>query len=422
VSGSPESERLFEAACHVIPGGVNSPTRSYTQVGGVPRFIKRAHGCFVTDVDERQYIDYVGSWGAAILGHGHPELVERVSDAVRNGASFGLASESEVNVAREIAKRMRTVEQVRVVNTGTEAVLSALRLARHATGRDVILKFSGCYHGQVDGLMQGAAGSRDVYQGEKRDSERTIVIPYNDTDALQRCFHSDGARIAAAIIEPVAANMGIVPPEPGFLQRLRKLTDSVGALLIFDEVVTGFRLAPGGAQEVYGVAADISVIGKALAGGLPVGAFGARSSLMSLLSPVGTVYQGGTFSGNPVTCAACLATLSTLDLKSYARLQTMGNHLREGLAGLLRERNITAVVQQSGSMLSTFFGVERVRNYAEASQSNRSAYAKFFHGMLREGVHLPPRPLEGWFISLAHSADIIEQTLRAAGSALRDLS
>jgi glutamate-1-semialdehyde 2,1-aminomutase len=421
LSGIPESERLFELACQLIPGGVNTPIRSFEQVGGVPRFIASAKGCFITDVDGHEYIDYVGSWGAAILGHGHPALVDRTCAAIRKGASFGLPCESEVEVAREITHRIRGVEQVRLVNTGTEAVLSAVRLARHATGRNLILKFEGCYHGQVDDLMHGAVASRDMARPFEGGNSKTIVLRYNDADALRRCFSENGPNIGGVIIEPVAANMGIVPPEAGFLELLRGLTDSAGALLIFDEVVTGFRLCRGGAQEAFGVAPDIFVMGKALAGGLPIGAYGSRRSLMSLVAPVGPVYQGGTFSGNPVTCAASLATLSMLHERDYAKLQAMGDQLREGLTELFRQRNIRASVQQVGSMLSTFFGVDRVTHYGEASSASSETYAKFFHSMLKAGVHLPARPLEGWFISLAHTHEIIEDTLRLASQAVRDL-
>jgi len=415
---APESEQIFQLAQGLIPGGVNTPIRSFDLVGGIPRFIVSGDRCYLTDVDGRRYIDYVGSWGAAILGHNNSTFTDRVCAAVTNGASFGLASQSEVDVARRITNSVPAIEKVRMVNTGSEGVLTALRLARFVTRRHLVVKFQGCYHGQVDDLLVASRSPFDL-TGQFSDSMRTLVLPYNDLTSVRRCFDDYGHTIAAVIIEPITANMGVVLPHDGFLPLIRSLTQQVGALLIFDEVVTGFRVGSGGAQEALGVRPDLTVFGKALGGGLPVGAYGGPSRLMDLMTPLGSVFQGGTFSGNPVTCAAVLATLSLLDPAAYQVLEIMGEQLQAGLTDLLSRWRVKGVVQRYGSMLSLFFGLDHVTDYGDASRSDVGLYAKFFHGMLDRGVHLPTSPLEAWFVSLAHTEQVIEETLRHANEVFR---
>ncbi len=416
-----ESKRLFDESCKVIPGGVNSPGRSFRHVGGTPCFVDGALGCYLTDADGNRYIDYVCSWGVMLLGHADPVVTDAIVSAVRNGTSFGLPSRGELSVAAAVTARVPSVEKLRLVNTGTEAVLSAIRLARAATGRIQLLKFAGCYHGNVDDLLVNTGGDR---RGGCRSREATAggtvthVLPFNDISGLRRFFEDNGRSIAAVIVEPVAANMGVVPPAAGFLEELRILCTKYGSLLIFDEVVTGFRLGPSGAQGTFGVAPDITVFGKTLGGGLPIGAYGGPASLMDLLAPEGDVYQGGTFCGNPLTTAAAIATLSKLDWATYLSLERRAATLADGLSQVLASRGIRAIVQRVGSMLSVFFGVEGVTNYTHALAADREKYAWFFRRMFDRGVLLPPSPMEAWFVSVAHTDAVIQETLSKASDAL----
>ncbi len=407
-----------------MPGGVNSPVRSFGGVGGMPRVIARASGCHLFDVDGRRYIDYIGSWGPMIAGHAHPAVIDAIAQTARLGTSFGTPSPLEIELAREIVARVPTVEKIRMVNSGTEATMSALRLARAATGRERILKFAGCYHGHVDGLLVqagsgpatlGVPDSPGVTRGAAQD---TLVACYNDLDSVQRRFAESRNSIAAVIVEPIAGNMGVVPPADGFLAGLREITRQHDALLIFDEVMTGFRVARGGTQELYGVAADLTTFGKIIGGGLPVGAYGGPARLMDRIAPAGPVYQAGTLSGNPLAMAAGLATLRLLDSAVYQLLDDKSAALADGLKAAAESAGIPIVVQRAGSMITLFFSDRPVGNFAEARATDHNRFAQFFHGMLDRGVHLPPSGYEAWFVSLAHDDCAIEQTLCAAREAL----
>ncbi len=421
------SRELFDAALRVIPGGVNSPVRAFRGVGGTPRFIQSAQGCRLTDVDGNRYIDFIGSWGAMIAGHAEPSVTQAIERAARDGTSFGAPTPREVELALEIIKRIPSVEMVRMVNSGTEAVMSAIRLARAATGRDMIVKFSGGYHGHADSLLvqagSGAAtlGLPDSPGVPKETAALTLTAVYNDTSSIEQFFAAYGNRIAAILIEPIAGNMGVVPPAEGFLQAMRKITTLHSALLIFDEVMTGFRVHHGGAQALYGIEPDLTTLGKVIGGGLPVGAYGGRRVLMEQIAPAGPVYQAGTLSGNPLAMAAGIATLSILSDSAYARLEQISRQLHEGLERLLHDAHIRAVVQRVGSMLTVFFGVDHVRDYEEAKSADHKQFAAFFHGMLSRGVHLPPSGYEAWFISLAHDEAAIDETLQAAQETLREI-
>ncbi len=418
------SEILFERAKQMLPGGVNSPVRAFKGVGGVPRFIASAQGCLLKDVDGNEYIDYIGSWGPMIVGHAHPAVVAALIETASQGTSFGTPSPLEVDLAAEIIRRVPSVEKVRFVNSGTEATMSAVRLARAATGRDVIIKFAGDYHGHADiFLIQAGSGaatlglpdSPGVTKGSAQDTRNAR---YNDLTSVEALFQAESEHIAAVIVEPVAGNMGVVPPVTGFLSGLRTLCDRYGALLIFDEVMTGFRVHSGGAQTLYNVKPDLSTFGKVIGGGLPVGAYGGRADLMSRIAPEGPVYQAGTLSGNPLAMAAGLATLKLLDEAAYAKLEQIGGQLENGLVEACSAAKLPAVVQRVGSMLTLFFGETPVRNLDDASKADHHRFAGFFTKMLGQGVHLPPSGYEAWFISLAHEAGTIERTLKAVSTSL----
>ncbi len=424
-----KSGQLFQEAEAYIPGGVNSPVRAFRAVGGTPLFIRSGKGSKIVDADGNEYIDYVCSWGPLILGHAHPQVVCAIAEAAKQGTSFGAPTERETELARLICEAVESVDQVRLVNSGTEATMSAIRLARGVTGRDRIIKFNGCYHGHVDSLLVkagsgattlGIPDSPGVTRGTSSD---TVGLEYNNLDAVEQVFRREGDRIAAVIVEPVAGNMGVVPPGPGFLERLRELTRESGALLIFDEVITGFRLAYGGAQARYGIQPDITTLGKIIGGGLPVGAYGGGRHIMQAIAPTGQVYQAGTLSGNPLAVSAGLATLRTLKENGvYERLEQMGAVLEEGLRAAAREAGVPTYHSRVGSMLCTFFTDQRVMDYHTALTASVKKYRQFFHGMLQRGVYLPPSQFETFFISLAHTDEDIAQTLSAARETLKTLA
>jgi glutamate-1-semialdehyde 2,1-aminomutase len=422
------SEELFERARGLMPGGVNSPVRAFTAVGGTPLFIASARGARVWDADGREYIDYLGSWGPMILGHAHPTVVAAVREACERGTSYGAPCEAEVELAERVVRLVPGIERVRFVSSGTEATMSALRLARGFTARSKILKFDGCYHGHADGLLVAAGsgvttlaipGSPGVPAGTVAD---TLTAPYNDVVALDQVFGRHGAELAAVIVEPVAGNMGCVAPRAAFLERLRALTREAGALLIFDEVITGFRLGPGGAQERFGIAPDLTCLGKILGGGLPVGAYGGRADVMERVAPDGPVYQAGTLSGNPLAMAAGCATLDALTAAAgYDRLEALGARLQAGLRDAASAAGVDLTVNRVGSMLTPFFCRGPVTDLRSAKTADTSAYATFFHAMLRRGVYLPPAQFEAAFLSLAHTDQDIERTLEMAQEALAEL-
>jgi glutamate-1-semialdehyde 2,1-aminomutase len=422
------SEELFARAVELMPGGVNSPVRAFRGVGGTPRFIAEARGATMTDVDGRTYIDYVGSWGPMILGHADPEVIDALHAALGRGTSYGAPTELEVEMAEEIIDAVPSVEMVRMVNSGTEATMSALRLARGATGRNKIVKFEGCYHGHGDSLLVkagsgvatlGLPDSPGVTPSVARD---TITAPFNDAAALEEVFGEHGADIAAVIVEPVVGNMGCVPPREGYLQSLRDITERHGALLIFDEVMTGFRLARGGAQELYNVTPDLTTLGKIIGGGLPVGAYGGRRDIMEQVAPAGPVYQAGTLSGNPLAMTAGLATLRRLrDRTVYEQLERAGQRLCDGLAEAAREAGIPTNTNRVGSMFTTFFNASPVNDWPSAARSDRDRYGKFFHAMLDAGIYLAPSQFEAAFIGVAHTDELLDQTVEAARKAFRSL-
>jgi glutamate-1-semialdehyde 2,1-aminomutase len=421
------SDELFSKAIEIIPGGVNSPVRAFRGVGGTPRFIKSARGATITDVDGRTYIDYVGSWGPMILGHADEEVVAAIQEVTAGGTSFGSPTELEVNLAQEVVDAVPSIEMVRMVSSGTEATMSAIRLARGVTGRTKLIKFEGCYHGHGDSLLVKAGsgvatlGLPDSPGVPAALAQNTITLPFNDVAALEETFaeHKD---IAAVIVEPVVGNMGCVPPQPGYLESLRKLTKASGALLIFDEVMTGFRVARGGAQELYNITPDITTLGKIIGGGLPVGAYGGSRELMNHIAPAGPIYQAGTLSGNPLSMTAGLVTLRRLRDKSvYQQLETSSRKLCEGLAAAAAEAGIKTVINRVGSMWTSFFTDEAVTNWKSADHCNRQQYGTFFHAMLDEGVYLAPSQFEAAFVSLAHSDDLINQTIAAASKAVTSI-
>ncbi|MBO0797481.1 MAG: glutamate-1-semialdehyde 2,1-aminomutase [Blastocatellia bacterium] len=420
-----KSAALFERAQKIIPGGVNSPVRAFRGVGGTPLFIQSASGATITDADGNTYIDYVGSWGPLILGHAHPEVIGAIQIAAARGTSYGAPTELEIQLAEEVIDAFPSIEKLRLTSSGTEATMSALRVARGFTGRSKIVKFEGCYHGHADGLLVRAGsgvatlGLPDSPGVLPEVAQNTITVPFNDADALAAVFSEAGAQIAAVIIEPVAGNMGCVPPRENYLAEVRRLTAKHGAVLIFDEVMTGFRVARGGAQEIYGIKPDLTCLGKIIGGGLPVGAFGGRLEIMDQVAPVGPVYQAGTLSGNPLAVTAGLTTLRLLkSLNPYPQLERAAAHLVEGMSQAAGEAGIATVSNRVGSMFTAFFTKDAVTDWTSANRSNRERYARFFHAMLAEGVYLAPSQFEAGFVSAAHSEEIIERTIAASRKAL----
>src|SRR5438552_2755668 len=421
-----QSETLFQRAQEVIPGGVNSPVRAFGAVGGTPRFIEQAQGSRVFDIDNLQYIDCVGSWGPMILGHGHRYVVEAVKRAATKGFSFGAPTAGEVELAETIVAAMPSIEMVRLVNSGTEATMSAIRLARAATGRKKIIKFDGGYHGHVDALLvkAGSGGATfnvpDSAGVPKEVTELTVSVPYNDLDAVRAAVSDE---VAAIIVEPVAGNMGCVPPGDGFLAGLREICDASGALLIFDEVMTGFRVSYGGAQALYGIKPDITTLGKIIGGGMPIGAYGASRKIMELVSPLGPMYQAGTLSGNPVAVAAGRATLSVLKNSSiYNDLEERSAEFAAGVLAAADKHNVPAVFNRVGSMWTLFFTDAPVTDFESANRSNREKFARFFHLMLGEGVYLPPSQLEAAFFSAAHAKKDILQLIERVDRVLKKIA
>jgi glutamate-1-semialdehyde 2,1-aminomutase len=420
---------LFARAQRSIPGGVNSPARAFQAVGGHPRFISRAEGARVWDVDGESYLDYVGSWGPMILGHAYPPVVESVRSAALEGTSYGAPCEAEVELAERVVRLVPSIEKVRFVSSGTEAAMSALRLARGATGRCKILKLEGSYHGHADGLLVAAGsgvatlgipGSPGVPEGTVAD---TLLAPFGDLQAVDAVLEAHADDLAAVIVEPVAGNMGCVPPAEGYLQGLRERTRASGALLVFDEVMTGFRLALGGAQSLYGVSPDLTCLGKILGGGLPVGAYGGPAHIMDQVAPVGPVYQAGTLSGNPLAMAAGAATLEGLEAPgTYEQLEALSGRLGEGLAGAAEAAGITATINRVGSMITLFFCSGPVTDYASAKTADTQRFGRFFRGMLERGVYLPPAQFEAAFVSLAHTEADIDETIAAAEQTLSALA
>jgi glutamate-1-semialdehyde 2,1-aminomutase len=422
-----KSAYLFARAQQLIPGGVNSPVRAFRGVGGTPLFIKSAQGPFITDVDGRHYIDYIGSWGPMILGHADPQIVAALQAVAANGTSFGAPNELEVELAEEIIDAMPSIEMVRMVSSGTEATMSAIRLARGVTGRDKLIKFEGCYHGHADSLLVKAGsgvatlGLPDSPGVPASLAQQTLTVPFNDPTAVADIFkqHDD---IAAVIFEPVVGNMGCVPPRKDFLQALRELTTQYGALLICDEVMTGFRVARGGAQALYDIHPDITCLGKIIGGGLPVGAYGGSRELMRNIAPTGPIYQAGTLSGNPLAMTAGLSTLRRLqDENIYAELERRSAQLCNGLSSIAAEAGIKTVTNRVGSMWTSFFTEAPVTNWETANRSDRELYGKFFHAMLNEGVYLAPSQFEAAFVSITHTEEVIVQTIAAARKAFQAL-
>ena len=414
-----QSQALFDRAKKVLPGGVNSPVRAYRAVGRTPRFIERADGAYIWDVDGRRYIDYVCSWGPMILGHNHPVIREAVSKAVADGLSFGAPTRREVEIAELMTEMVPNIEMVRMVNSGTEAVMSALRLARGATGRDKIIKFEGCYHGHSDCMLVkagssaiagGCPDSAGVPEGTAKD---TLTAQYNDLNSVSRLFQENPDRIACVIVEPVAANMGVVGPDPGFLEGLRTLCDQNGALLIFDEVITGFRLAKGGAQEYFGVRADLVTFGKIIGGGMPVGAYAGSRELMEHVAPCGNVYQAGTLAGNPVAMAAGLAQLRYLNdhPQVYEKINASAQKLAEGMRQAARQTGAPVVINQIGSLAAPFFTADTVGSFSRAKRSDLNKYAEYFGRMLDSGIYLAPAQFEAMFVSAAHTDADIQHTI-----------
>jgi glutamate-1-semialdehyde 2,1-aminomutase len=423
-----KSKAFFSRAQHLIPGGVNSPVRACRSVGSEPRFIQRADGCHIYDVDGNEFIDYIGSWGPMILGHRHPQVIRALEGVLGHGTSFGAPTEMEILLAQMVVEAVPSVEMVRMVNSGTEATMSAIRLARGVTGRDVIIKFDGCYHGHADTLLVDAgsgvatlaiAGSPGV---PRAFIENTLSLPYNDIESVEEVMKSRGDGIAAVIVEPVAGNMGLVAPAQGFLAALRRLCDQYGAILIFDEVMTGFRVARGGAQSLYGVSADLSCFGKIIGGGLPVGAYGGRGDLMRQVAPQGPVYQAGTLSGNPLAMAAGIATLTEIGRPGfYEKLDKLSERLLDGLKQAAARTGVDVAADRVGSMLGLFFTKGPVRNFEEAKRSDLKRFSAFYQGMLHQGIYLAPSQFEVMFVSAAHDEQTIDRTINAAETVFKGL-
>ena len=417
------SEELFDRAVKVIPGGVNSPVRAYGPIGMAPRFIERADGCYIYDVEGNEYVDYIDSWGPMILGHNFPEVKESVLKACEKGLSFGCATAIEVEMAEFICDHIPHVDMVRMVNSGTEAVMSAVRVARGFTGKNKIIKFAGCYHGHSDAMLVSAgsgvmtSGVPDSAGVPKGCTEDTMTAVYNDLDSVRALMEQADGKTAAVIVEAVGANMGVVPPKKGFLEGLRKLCDEFGALLIFDEVITGFRLAFGGAAEYFGVTPDLVTYGKIIGAGMPVGAYGGRREIMELVSPVGKVYQAGTLSGNPIAMAAGLTQLKYLyeHPEVYTELEKKGEKLYGGMEKILAEKGLPYHVNHVASLGSLFFTEQEVVDYTSAKSADIKAFSEYFKGMMAQGIHLAPSQFEAMFLSVAHTDEVIERTLEAVG-------
>jgi len=419
-----ESTRLFAAAQELLPGGVDSPVRAFLAVGGDPLFFERGRGARVWDADGGEYIDWMCSWGPLILGHADPRVVAAITEAVAAGTSFGAPNRREVELAALVHEQMPSVEMLRFVSSGTEATMSLLRLGRAATGRDKVIKFRGCYHGHVDSLLVkagsgaltlGIPGTPGVTQGTAAD---TLVAEYNDLASVERLLDANRGDVALVIVEPVAGNMGVVPPAEGFLQGLRGLTTARGVLLVFDEVISGFRAGPGGAQELYGVTPDLTALGKIIGGGMPVGAYGGRRELMEMVAPSGPVYQAGTLSGNPAAMAAGIATLRALaEPGIYDRLETTAAALQAGLRNAAREAGVPLTVNRAGSLLTPFFTDRPVTNDTDALTADTARFGTFFRAMLGQGIYLPPSQFEAWFVSTAHGGDEVDATVAAARAA-----
>ncbi len=419
------SLEIFERASKIVPGGVNSPVRAFKAVGGAPPIIRSAKGARLTDVDGNQYLDFLGSWGPMILGHSHPEVVSAIQEAAERGTSYGASTELELVLAEKICAFFPSIESVRLVSSGTEATMSALRLARAFTGRSMVVKFDGCYHGHVDSLLV-KAGSGVATLGipgtpgiPAEFTAHTVSVPFNDVPALEAVFDRHPKKIAAVILEPVPANMGVVPPTPGFLEAVLELAERNGALAIFDEVITGFRLALGGAQEKYGLSAPLTCLGKIVGGGLPIGAYGGNREIMQMIAPEGPVYQAGTLSGNPLAVTAGLKTLELLEReKPYQRLEKLARRLAQGIADQARQAGVDIQVQQCASLLTPFFTKSPVRNFEEALKADTAKFAAFFREMLDSGIYLAPSQFEAIFVSMAHTEADIDEVVAKAGEAL----
>lgn len=420
------SARMFQAARRVMVGGVSSPVRSFSSVGGTPLFIARGKGSKIWDADGNRFIDYVCSWGPLILGHADRKVVEAVTKEVRKGTSFGAPTVPELKLAQRVCSALPSIEKVRFVNSGTEATMSALRLARAYTRRRRFIKFEGCYHGHADPFLAKAGSGLATLDlpssaGVPSETSSAVTLTYNDSGAVEEAFRVHGQDMAAVIVEPVAGNMGVVPPITGFLESLRRLCSQHGSMLIFDEVITGFRVSPQGAQGFYGVQPDITCLGKIIGGGFPVGAYGGRAEVMGMVAPDGPVYQAGTLSGNPVAMAAGLATLSGLGTSAYLQLEKASSHLEEGILEAASGEGVSVNLNRVGSMVGLFFGPREVRNYSDARASNHALYPKFHKGMLSSGIYLPPSPFETIFLSTAHSTGDVDSTVAAARHAFRGL-
>jgi len=419
-----KNDDLFARAQRTIPAGVNSPVRAFRSVGGTPRFFTRGEGAYLWDADGKRYVDYVGSWGPAIVGHAHPDVIRAVQETAAHGLSFGAPTELEIDLAEMLVRRMPSLELVRLVSSGTEATMSALRLARGYTSRSKIVKFEGCYHGHGDSLLV-KAGSGALTFGQPSSAgvpaaiaNETLVLPYNDLAALDVAFDKEGDEIAGIIVEPVAGNMNLVMPAPGFLQRLRAVCDRHGAVLIFDEVMTGFRVHPGGAQALFGVVPDLTTLGKIIGGGMPVGAFGGKRAIMEKIAPLGPVYQAGTLSGNPVAVAAGLATLALTEAPAFHdRLTRTTRSLTDGLAAVAKEAGVAFCAQAVGGMFGLYFAAEVPESYDRVMACDKARFNRFFHAMLDGGIYLAPSAFEAGFVSAAHSEDDIAVTIRAAARA-----
>lgn len=422
------SDKLFRQAQEIIPGGVNSPVRAWRAVDGTPRFIQRGRGCRVVDADGKEYIDYIGSWGPLIAGHAHPQVVRALEDTVKRGTSFGAPTAKEIELARMVVDAVPSVDTVRLTSSGTEATMTALRIARGYTERTKIIKFAGCYHGHTDALLvRAGSGALTLSLPDSKGvpeafASQTLIAEYNNLASVEAQLSANPDTVAAVIIEPVAGNMGVVVPDPNFLAELRRLTAEAGVVLIFDEVMSGFRLARGGAQELYGIDPDLSCFGKVIGGGLPLAAVGGRRDIMDCLAPLGPVYQAGTLSGNPLAVTAGIETLKLMNAPgAYERLNEIGTRLADGLRRAIQDAGVQACVNQLGSMITVFFGVEQVRDYTSAVSCDTAMFARYFHGMLERGMYLPPSQFEAAFVSLAHGEAEIDETVFAATQVMQQL-